>query len=71
MKFQIFKDVAGEWRWRLVAANGRIIASSGEGYKNRSHAIEMVGKIMDIEGEQVNVEFVARALPTTKEVDSE
>jgi uncharacterized protein YegP (UPF0339 family) len=32
MKFHIYKDNKGEWRWRLKAANGRIIADSGEGY---------------------------------------
>lgn len=25
-RFTVYQDVAGEWRWRLVAANGRIIA---------------------------------------------
>ena len=32
MRFHIYKDAAGEWRWRLIAANGRIIADSAEGY---------------------------------------
>lgn len=32
-RFHVFKDTNGEWRWRLIAVNGRIIASSGEGYK--------------------------------------
>lgn len=34
-----------QWRWRLRAANGRIIADSGEGYNNRAdalHGIELV-----------------------------
>lgn len=33
--FEVFIDEAGEWRWRLVAANGRIIADSGEGYQSK------------------------------------
>lgn len=33
--FRIFRDNAGEWRWRLVAANGNIIADSGEGYASK------------------------------------
>jgi uncharacterized protein YegP (UPF0339 family) len=41
-KVTIFKDDAGDWRWRRQAENGRIIAISGEGYENRSHAIRMV-----------------------------
>lgn len=30
-KFEIYKDKAGEYRWRLYASNGRLIAAS-EGY---------------------------------------
>lgn len=28
VKFQIYRDVAGQYRWRLVAANGEIVAVS-------------------------------------------
>lgn len=38
MKFEVYKDSAGEWRWRLKAANGKVLAS-GEGYKTMSGAI--------------------------------
>jgi uncharacterized protein YegP (UPF0339 family) len=47
MKFEIYKDAQKCWRWRLVADNGRTIADSGEGYENRSHAIAMVGSIVE------------------------
>lgn len=43
--FHVYKDKAGEWRWHLKAANGRIIAESGEGYNDRGgciHSIELV-----------------------------
>ena len=36
MKFEIYKDARGEYRWRFKASNGRIIADSGEGYQNKS-----------------------------------
>ncbi len=36
MKFEVYKDKSGEWRWRLKATNGQIIATSGEGYVNKS-----------------------------------
>jgi len=36
MKFEIFKDEAGEFRWRLVAKNGNIVAVSGEGYEKKA-----------------------------------
>lgn len=29
------------WAWRLVAANGRIIARSSEGYSHRYHAVRV------------------------------
>lgn len=35
--FQIYKDKAGEWRWRLRSAgNSETIADSGEGYASRA-----------------------------------
>lgn len=45
--FELYEDNAGEWRWRLVAANGNIIADSGEGYSTKQGAqrgIESVKK---------------------------
>ena len=33
------------WAWRLVAENGRIIATSGEGYTSQLHAVEMAEKV--------------------------
>jgi len=37
-KFEVYQDVADEWRWRLIAANGQIVATSGEGYSSVSAA---------------------------------
>jgi uncharacterized protein YegP (UPF0339 family) len=37
-KFEIYEDASREYRWRLKAPNGRIIADSGEGYSSRSNA---------------------------------
>jgi len=31
-KVEFYKDKKGEYRWRLIASNGEIIANSGEGY---------------------------------------
>lgn len=33
------------WAWRLVAANGRIVAASGEGYSNLGEALRMARKV--------------------------
>ena len=45
MKFYIYKDRAGEWRWRLKARNGRIVADSGEGYKTRAGVLAAVDRV--------------------------
>lgn len=45
MTYQLYKDSARQWRWRLLAANYRTIANSGEGYVNRMdclYAIDLV-----------------------------
>lgn len=41
----IYQDKKGEWRWRRIARNNRIIAVSGEGYKNLNHCFAMVKRI--------------------------
>ena len=45
--FHVYKDAAGEWRWRLVAGNGRIIAVSGEGYRDRGDCLHGVKLVKD------------------------
>lgn len=54
MHFEIYPQNSGErtsllmgeqWRWRLKAANNKIIATSGESYWNKQdclHAIDLV-----------------------------
>jgi uncharacterized protein YegP (UPF0339 family) len=45
LAFQVLKDAKGEWRWRLIAGNGKRIAGSGEGYRSKVAclaAIELV-----------------------------
>jgi len=43
--FQVYEDAADEWRWRLVAANGEIVADSGEGYVSRRNAREAAERV--------------------------
>lgn len=33
--FNVYRDRSRQWRWRLEAANGRIVADSAEGYTRR------------------------------------
>ena len=35
---ELYKDKAGEYRWRLRHENGNIIADSGEGYTSKANA---------------------------------
>lgn len=32
-RVEIYRDKAGQWRWRAVSRNGRILADAGEGYR--------------------------------------
>lgn len=42
---QLFTDAAGEHRWRAIARNGQVVAGSGEGYRNASHAQAMAERL--------------------------
>lgn len=33
-QLKVYQDIRGTWRWRVQAGNGKIIADSGEGYRN-------------------------------------
>ena len=47
LKFETYTDTKGEYRWRLKSSNGQVIATSGQGYKDkrdRANAIERVKK---------------------------
>jgi uncharacterized protein YegP (UPF0339 family) len=37
-KFELYKSPNGEYRWRLKATNGQVIATGGEGYSSKSAA---------------------------------
>ena len=37
--FEVYQDKAGEFRWRLRATNSQVIASSGQGYKEKRSCI--------------------------------
>jgi uncharacterized protein YegP (UPF0339 family) len=40
MAYYYYKDARGEWRWRLKASNGRILADSGEGYQTQHDCLD-------------------------------
>ncbi len=41
-----YKDKRGEWRWRATR-KGRIIATSGEGYKRRATMMKTFNNMLD------------------------
>ena len=38
-KWEFYQDAKGEWRWRRIAPNGRVVAASTEGYKNHADCV--------------------------------
>ena len=45
MRFEMYRDAGGEWRWRLRHQNGQVMAESGEGYSRRDdceHGIDVL-----------------------------
>jgi uncharacterized protein len=44
-KFELYTDKSGEYRWRLKATNGQIIATGGEGYASKASAEEGIASV--------------------------
>ena len=42
-----FKDVKKQWRWHLIAPNGRIVADCCEGYKRKNACVKMARAMME------------------------
>ena len=51
--FQVYEDAGGEWRWRLVAGNDRIVAVSGEGYRDRRDCLHGIDLVKDSKAARV------------------
>ena len=56
MTYYYYKDARGEWRWRLKASNGRIIADSAEGYKNMQDCLDEIDRVKDTKTSPVKKE---------------
>lgn len=46
-RFKTYQDEAGQWRWRLLAANNRVIADSAEGYTRERDADRAVQTVKE------------------------
>ena len=38
MKFEIYADAGGLYRWRLISSNGQTVATSGESFAGKANA---------------------------------
>jgi uncharacterized protein YegP (UPF0339 family) len=65
-KFELYKDKAGEFRWRLRHSNGNIIADSGEGYKTKANAINGINSVKENVAKADTKEMAAKAAPKAK-----
>lgn len=45
MKFEIYRTRNKQWRWRLRAANGKLIANAGESYRRRIDCMRAIGLV--------------------------
>lgn len=44
-KFELYKDKGGEFRFRLKAGNGEVIATASEGYTTKAGALKGIESI--------------------------
>lgn len=62
MKFEIYRELTapstaaapdgqpmGDWRWRLRADNGRIVAEGGEGYKQATAMVKTLHRYITLD----------------------
>jgi len=55
--FDLYKDKSGEYRWRMVSSNGRVVADSGEGYSSKDGARRAIENVQsDVSGASVTEE---------------
>lgn len=45
--FEIYRDKKKEYRWRLVASNGKVVGDSAEGYKRKASVLSVLNKLVD------------------------
>lgn len=53
---EVYRDSSGQWRWRLRAGNGRVIADSGEAYRKQADCLAGLRLATDSRPEQVHIE---------------
>ena len=46
--YNIVRDASDRWMWHLVAANGRLIATSSESYETRAQCLEAIDLVRSL-----------------------
>jgi len=59
LRFSVYKDADGQYRWKLTGKNNRIVADSGEGYHNEADALSGVILVMSATAETAVVDRTA------------
>jgi uncharacterized protein YegP (UPF0339 family) len=47
-QFDAYEDLVGKWRWRLLGANGRTVATSGESFDSHWHTLRAAENVRGI-----------------------
>ena len=59
--FFVYKDTAGEYRWRFYAPNNCIMADSGEGYTKKDDCVAATNTICREAKSGITIEYAANA----------
>ena len=46
MKVKLYRDKSRQWRWTVIASNGKKVADSAEGYTRRTDALNIIRKYL-------------------------
>lgn len=46
-KIKVYRDKAGQYRWRLVGSNGKIMADSAEGYVTKHNCNQAIQRFVN------------------------
>jgi len=47
-QFDAYEDLVGKWRWRLLGADGRAVATSGESFDSHWHALRAAENVRGV-----------------------
>jgi uncharacterized protein YegP (UPF0339 family) len=66
LTFEVYRDKVEEYRWRLKATNKQVIATSGQGYKDKRDCTKAIDRIKDDAATKLTFETYADAGEDTR-----